>query len=219
MICFVIAMEKEAAPVLAQTEKKKERYICGKRVISGKIYGKKTAVVICGIGKVNAAVGAQIAIDRLKADKIINLGVAGGIKKDLEIGDIYGISAAVQYDFDLAAINGTAIGTLDEFKENYIPLNVKNLFPLKKLATGDRFNDSKDDFKLLTNVLNADIRDMEGGAIAQVCTHAKIEFYSFKAISDVYGRGSTAKQYMENTELCMSRFSERLKDIWGVICG
>ena len=212
-------MEKEAAPVLAHTAVKKDSLICGKRVIYGKLFGKKTAVIICGVGKVNAAMGAQIAIDRLNADKIINLGVAGGLRKELEIGDIYGISAAVQYDFDLTAINGTAIGTLDEFKENYIDLSVKELFPLKKLATGDRFNDSKDDYKLLTNVLNADIRDMEGGAIAQVCAHAKIEAYSFKAISDVYGRGSTAKQFQENTALCMSRLDGRLKDIWGVICG
>ncbi|MDE6356482.1 MAG: 5'-methylthioadenosine/S-adenosylhomocysteine nucleosidase [Clostridia bacterium] len=213
MICFVIAMDKEAQPVIAAMKDVKEQKICGKRVICGALYGKEAAIVVCGVGKVNAACGAQLAIDKLNATEIINLGVAGGLDSGLSVGEIYEISAAVQYDFDLTQLNGTQIGTLDECKENYLPLDICGVYPAKRLATGDRFNDSKADFKLLTEVLKADIRDMECGAVAQVCMHAKIPCRSFKIISDLAGSGSTTEQYLNNLSLCFKTLERELEKI------
>lgn len=214
MKCFVIAMDKEAAPVISSMKRVKERTYCGKRVISGTLFGKKTAVVVCGVGKVNAACGAQYAIDRLKAEAIINVGVAGGLHSGLKVGGIYEMTAAVQYDFDLTRLNGTQIGTLDECKENYIPLAICGKYPQKKLATGDRFNDSKADHKLLVTVLKADVRDMEGGAIAQVCMHAQKPCFIYKIISDIYGNGSTTEQYLKNLEVCFKTLESELKNIF-----
>lgn len=206
-------MEKEAAPLLEVMRIGRDIKFCGKRVITGEIYGVRCCMVICGVGKVNAAMGTQIAIDELGAEEIINVGVAGGLNDGVKVGEIYEISHAVQYDFDLTQLNGTPIGTLDECKENYIPLNPLSLYPLKKLATGDRFNDSKEDYRLLAEVLKADIRDMESGAIAQVCMHAKIKFRSYKAISDLAGSGSTTEQYLKNLTLCAETLKRELKNI------
>lgn len=206
-------MEKEAAPLLEVMRAERDIKCCGKRILTGEIYGVRCGIVICGVGKVNAAMGAQIAIDELGATSVINLGVAGGLNGGLKVGEIYGISHAVQYDFDLTQLNGTPIGTLDECKENYIPLTTPSLYPLKRLATGDRFNDSPADYKLLTEVLKADIRDMEGGAIAQVCMHAKVKFCAFKVISDLAGSGSTTEQYLKNLALCAKTLSNELKNI------
>ncbi len=219
MICFVIAMDKEAAPIISAMEHVKERKMSGKRVVLGTLFKKKVAIVICGVGKVNAACGAQIAIDKQKADKIVNIGVAGGLNKGVAVGEVYQISHAVQYDFDLSEINGTAIGTLDECTENYVPLNICGKYPAKRLATGDRFNDSKDDYKLLTKVLEADIRDMEGGAIAQACMHAKVKYYAYKIISDLAGSGSTTEQYLNNLTLCFETLKRELKNITDEIYG
>ena len=213
MKCFVIAMDKEAAPIIAATTIESDRKVCGKRVICGTQFGKSVAIVVCGVGKVNAACGAQLAIDRLGADAIINVGVAGGLNSGVKIGEIYGISAAVQYDFDLTQLNGTKIGTLDECKENYLKLNANTRYPLKKLATGDRFNDSKADFKLLTQELDADIRDMECGAIAQACMHAGVKCYSYKIISDLAVSGSTTEQYLNNLNLCFETLKRELENI------
>ncbi len=209
-------MDKEAAPVLSAMKRVKERKICGKRVISGTLFKQKTAIVICGVGKVNAACGAQLAIDKLKADTIINLGVAGGLNGNLAVGEICEISHAVQYDFDLTQLNGTQIGTLDECKENYIPLAICGKYPQKRLATGDRFNDSKADHKLLTSVLKADVRDMEGGAIAQVCMHAQKPCFIYKIISDIYGNGSTTQQYLSNLELCFKTLEREIENLFNV---
>ncbi len=209
-------MDKEAAPVIAAMKRIKERRICGKRVICGTLFGQKTAIVICGVGKVNAACGTQYAIDKLKADVLINVGVAGGLNRDLKVSELYEMSHAVQYDFDLTQLNGTQIGTLDECKENYIPLAICGKYPQKRLATGDRFNDSKTDYNLLTKVLKADVRDMEGGAIAQVCMHAQKPCFIYKIISDIYGNGSTTEQYLHNLSLCFKTLESELKNIFNV---
>ena len=206
-------MQKEAQPLIEAMQDLTEKTVYGKKIYSGKLFGSKAHVVICGIGKVNAACGAQYAISELNATELVNIGVAGGLNQSVKIGEIYAIEKAVQYDFDLAELNGTQIGTLDECKENYLPLSVDGGFPARKLATGDRFNDSIADFKLLTEALNADIRDMEGGAIAQVCMHAEVKFSAYKIISDLAGSGSTPEQYFKNLELCFNSLRANLKNV------
>lgn len=213
MKVFIIAMDKEAAPVIEKMTRVSEEKANNKRIVRGQLYGNETAIIVCGIGKVNAACGAQYAVDALAADEIINLGVAGGLNGGVEIGKIYGISHAVQYDFDLAALNGTKIGTLDECSENYLPLAPSSLYPLKKAGTGDRFNDSQADFKLLSEELGADIRDMELGAIVQSCMHAGVKCRSYKIISDLAGSGSTAEQYFSNLSLCFKTLENELYGI------
>lgn len=213
MISFVIAMENEAAPVIKHATDVQLKTANGKKVYFGKLFNKDISVVVCGVGKVNAACGAQYAVDCLHANKIVNLGVAGGLDENMRVADIYSIEKAVQYDFDLTDLNGTEIGTLDEFKENYMPAANESAYPLKRLATGDRFNDSPADYNLLKNVLKADIRDMEGAAIAQACIHAGIRFKSYKIISDIAGSGSTTEQYLNNLGLCFAKLEKELENI------
>ena len=43
----------------------------------------ETAVIVSGIGKVNAAASAQLAIATLGAEKVLNVGVAGGLDQKL----------------------------------------------------------------------------------------------------------------------------------------
>lgn len=213
MKCFVIAMKNEAEPVISAMRIEKDYIVCGKRVVCGILWGQSVAVVVCGVGKVNAASGAQYAIDCLGATTIINLGVAGGLNKTVEIGNMYAVSAVVQYDFDLVQLNGTKIGTLNECTENYLPLSVAEGFEVKKVATGDRFNDDPADYRLITEVLGADIREMELGAIAQVCMHAGVKCYSFKTISDLAGSGSTTEQFLENLNTCFISITNCLEKI------
>lgn len=206
-------MDKEAEPVIAKMTDVSEEKANNKRIVRGQLFGRNVCAVVCGVGKVNAACGTQYAIDALKADEIINIGVAGGLNASVKTGDIYGISRAVQYDFDLTQLNGTKTGTLDECSENYLPLTLTRTYPQRKLATGDRFNDSLKDYKLLTEELGADIRDMEGGAIAQVCMHAGVKCRSYKIISDLAGSGSTTEQYLSNLSLCFQTLSREIKNI------
>lgn len=206
-------MPKEADPIIGEMSVKKDMLICDKRVVLGTLFGKEVGVVVCGVGKVNAASGAQLAIDCLGATKIINIGVAGGLNSSVEVGKVYAVSEVVQYDYDVTQLNGTKIGTLNECTENYLPLVVPEGFETRRVATGDRFNDNPDDFLLLTRELGADIREMELGAIAQVCMHANLPCTSFKIISDLAGSGSTTDQYLKNLKICFVSLLDNLKNI------
>ena len=77
---------------------------------------------VSGIGKVNAAAATQKAICE-GATEIWNFGFAGGFDPSMNVGDIVAISAAVEYDFDLAKLNNTRVGQLNERNSPYIPLS------------------------------------------------------------------------------------------------
>lgn len=211
MKCFVIAMRGEAEPILRAMKNIVEK---SKNLYEGEMCGEKTAVVVSGVGKVNAAGATQFAIDLYSPSAVINTGVAGGLNARVEIGKIYSVERAVQYDFDLTQLNGTPMGTLDGYSEPYLPLASVENYPKRRLATGDRFNDDKADYKLLTEVLKADIRDMEGGAVAQICINNNVPCYSFKAISDIAGRGSTTEQFRQNLQLCYAELEREAENIF-----
>ena len=218
MIGVVIAMQSEAQILLDQMQNVSTQTVCGKNVYLGKAFEKDVALCICGVGKVNAAIGAQLVIDRFSVEKILNFGVAGGLNSTTELCQIYQIAKAVQFDFDLTQLNGTKMGTLDEYSENYLNLSTLPLsFPMKNLGTSDRFNDSKADYVLLTEELGADIRDMEGCAIVQTAICSALPVYSVKAISDVAGSGSTTEQFLVNKDKALQNLKDALADIFACL--
>jgi len=177
MKAFVIAMENEAAEVRPFLKEGDLLYVSG-------------------IGKVNAAAAAQKAIDA-GADEILNCGVAGGLDPEMEVGDVYEVSQAVEYDFDLTILNGTKLGTHNERATPYFDCRTTGKFPTRILATGDRFtNDERDVENPLA--LGATLKDMEGAAIAHVCELNGVPCRMLKCLSDVHGKGAMTGQYKDN---------------------
>ena len=197
-------------------------------------------LTVCGIGKVNAAAATQKAICE-GATEIWNAGLCGGFGDDIEVGDVFGVEKAVEYDFDLAELNGTRIGQLNEYDTPYFAMDrvvsgsgprssfsqsgqeTASPFPktqetaytllYRVLATGDHFNDSEADYALITKGLGASLRDMEGAAIAHVCRQNGIPCYSIKCVANVAGRGSMTGQYEVNKMKSLSRLSATMKEI------
>lgn len=218
MIGAVIAMQSEADILLSQMKIHRFLTVSGKQIHIGTAFGKEVAVCVCGVGKVNASLGTQLLVSKFDVNCLLNFGVAGGLNDGTKLCEIYQISHAVQFDFDLVQLNGTKMGTLNEYDEPYLPLNLLDLpFPLKKLGTADRFNDSLEDYKLLTQELGADIRDMEGGAIVQGALATKLPVYSFKGISDVAGSGSTTEQFLQNKDKALNNLQSVLADIFALL--
>ena len=218
MIGCVIAMDKEAEILLSQMEIEGVSSLFGKPVYTGKAFGKDILLVVSGEGKVNAAAGTCAAIAK-GADVVLNFGVAGGlVSEKTEISEIYLIDKTVQYDFDLVQISGKPMGTLPNEADNFLPCYCPDKldFARRTLGTGDRFNDSPVDHKLLIQ-LGCEVREMEGGAMAQVCKYAGVPFVSVKAISDVYGLGSTTEQYKKNCKLAILNLKAHLPEILGAL--
>ena len=213
MIGAVIALDSEAEALLSQMQIENTVIAHGKPVYRGKAFGKDVLLCVCGVGKVNAAAGTCAVLER-GADVVLNFGVAGGLCDKTQLAEVYLIEKAVQYDFDITQLEGGEIGTLDGETQNFLPLFMPDGldFPRRALGTGDRFNDSPADHALLLR-LGAHIRDMEGAAVAQVCKYAGVPCVSVKAISDVYGAGSTTEQFEKN----LTRASLNLKAYMHVI--
>lgn len=191
MRAFVIAMENEASEVRT-------------------ILKDDDRLYVSGVGKVNAAAATQKAIDA-GADEIVNCGVAGGLDLEMNVGDVYEISQALEYDFDLTILNGTKLGTHNERSTPYFDCSTTGKFPTRILATGDRFtNDEKDVLDPLS--LGATVKDMEGAAIAHVCELNKIPCRMLKCISDVHGKGDMTGQYKDNLAKALGCLREALTD-------
>ncbi len=191
---FVIAMECEAAAVRPHLK------------VDDKLY-------VCGIGKVNAAAATMQAI-KDGATEVWNAGLCGGFGEKVEVGGVYIVDKAVEYDFDLAKLNGTRVGQLNEYDTPYLPFHtlISHSSSLT-LATGDHFNDREDDYDLITKELGASLRDMEGAAIAHVCLKMNVPCFSMKCVTNVAGRGSMTGQYEQNKEKCLCRLSAALKEL------
>ena len=69
--------------------------------LEGKLNNTEVVIVRSGIGKVNAAICAQILCDCFKVTHIINTGVAGSLKNEINIGDIVVSLDALHHDVDV----------------------------------------------------------------------------------------------------------------------
>lgn len=210
MLYILAAMQKEADALLAKAEIRKEFTQFGKKLWEGETCGVPFTLIVTGVGKTNAAASAMLAIAR-GADRLLNIGVAGGITPRAKIGSLWQIDRAAQYDFDLSAINGTPVGTLDEYQTPYFPLRTGGKFPTATLATADSFASGQDDMALLDS-LGADVRDMEGAAIAHIAYAAGVPCTMFKSISD-NAREESVREYRENMLIALGALSDNMREI------
>lgn len=66
----------------------------------GILKGKEAVVVRSGIGKVNAAICTQILADHYHVTAVINTGIAGSLKNEINIGDVVLSTDTVHHDMD-----------------------------------------------------------------------------------------------------------------------
>lgn len=162
---------------------------------TGKINIKNIVLVKCGVGKVNAARTTQILTDKFNVKSIINVGSAGGLNNNLEIGDIVIAKELVQHDFDITPFGhekGYITDTGKFFKCDEKLINIfKNIkiegikITTGIIASGDIFCTDVYMKEKIRDKFNADCCEMEGAAIAQVCYLNKIPFLVIRAISDI----------------------------------
>ena len=105
-IAILSAMAEENASLITQMSEVESIEIGGRHYHQGKLWGTDVVVVFSHWGKVAAASTATVLIDRFKVSEIIFTGVAGGIDRTLNIGDIVIASDLYQHDMDARPIIG-----------------------------------------------------------------------------------------------------------------
>ena len=163
----------------------------------------------CGIGKVNAALGAQRMINEFRPDVIISSGCAGGNGDDINIQDVIVGSEVTYHDVYCGkAIDETTVyGQVQGLPVRYTPdpYLLEKAFNLQTssinlhqglIVTGDWFVDTKEKMRsIIDKFPEAKAVDMESCAIAQTCYINQVPFISFRVISDIPLRDTDASQY------------------------
>ncbi|GMO62522.1 MAG: 5'-methylthioadenosine/S-adenosylhomocysteine nucleosidase [Termitinemataceae bacterium] len=217
MIGIIGAMKEEVEILQSLMQDIKIEDAGSFRFICGTICKKNIVLLQCGIGKVNAAVGCALLIERYGMDFIVNTGCAGGVNPQNEValnfGDVVLSDSLVQHDFDLSAFGrpigqvpdlphpfiadkkliGMAASAIDQLKkENVLPKNLSYVSGL--IASGDAF--------MCEPLRIANVRkifpsvralEMEGASIAQTCTLFNVPFIIIRAMSDIAGEESPLK--------------------------
>lgn len=194
MIGIIVAMEKEMQALYIENAKKESHG--GITFTRGTVGGKEVVAAVCGIGKVFAAICTQTMLLVYAPELIINCGVAGSLSEKLHVFDIAVAKGAVQYDMDTTPL-GDPRGLISGLDIVEMPtdaaLSEKLLAAAENLglsahagliATGDRFCASAADKDAILKDFPAIACEMEGGAVAQVCTASHVPFCLFRAISD-----------------------------------
>ena len=104
MLGIIGAMENEVAILKDMMTDVKIIDKASMEFYCGKLGGKEVVIVQSGIGKVNAAVCAQILIDVFNVSGIVNTGVAGSLRNEINIGDIVISSDAVEHDMNVMSL-------------------------------------------------------------------------------------------------------------------
>ena len=165
----------------------------------------------CGIGKVNAAIGASEMIRKHQPDVIISSGCAGGNGNDINVQDVV-VGKEVSYHdvycgtaIDNTTIYGQVQGMPARYQADAMLLEKARSLSLTTshislheglIVTGDWFVDSKDKMRsIIEKFPEAKAVDMESAAIAQTCHIYKVPFISFRVISDIPLRDTDASMY------------------------
>jgi len=184
---------------------------------SGSFASSPVVIAASGIGKVNAAMAATLAIDRFQPAVVLFTGVAGSLDGALQIGDVVIGERVAHHDTGVLEPDG-----LHLYQSGHVPFvnptedigfapspellaAARRSIPDAELspvlgrrpdvvfgtiATCDQFIHSETDRIRLRTMLGARAIEMEGAAVAQVADRFGIDHLVIRAVSDLAGKES-----------------------------
>lgn len=171
----------------------------GMTFYEGELEDVPVVVVVCGVGKVNAALCVQILCDCFNVTHVVNTGVAGSLCAELDIGDFVISNNAMYHDFDCHVLNPDYIvGQVPGLSVRAFPAD-QQLAELAfaaaeqvyagharvgAVASGDQFVCQKEKKEQIIADTGALCTEMEGAAIAHAAWRNGIPFVVIRAISD-----------------------------------
>lgn len=211
-IGIIFAMQEELIELKNYLHINKEKKIYDLIFYEATLNNQNIILTESGIGKTNAARTTQILIDYYKPEAIFNIGVAGGIAKNLKVGDIIISTSLVQHDFDITAF---------DHPKGYIP-NIGNTIPIDNnllnttktildtnnisykegvIASGDIFCTKESMATKINTQFNALCVEMEGASIAQTAYLSKTPCLVIRSISDCPDNNNkvTYEEFLENS--------------------
>ena len=205
MIGIIGAMEEEVAVLKQDMTVEETSEYASMQFYKGVLCGRDVVIVRSGIGKVNAAICAQVLVDKFGVDILINTGIAGSLDATVDIGDMVISTDLVQHDMD-ATIFGDPLGQvprMDTFSFPADPVLVGKAIAANeeanpdiktftgRIVSGDQFVSSAEVKDKLVQNFGARCTEMEGAAIAHAAYLNKVSCVIIRAISDKADNSAT----------------------------
>lgn len=197
-IGIIGAMEEEVAILKEKMSEVTVLEKAGMEFFKGILGGQQVVIVRSGIGKVNAGICTQILADVFQVNAVINTGIAGSLKAEINIGDIVLSTDTMQHDVDAREF-GYEIGQVprmdtrtfsadDRLRETALQVCRKVNPEIQvfegRVASGDQFVADKETKEKIIANTQAYCTEMEGAAIGQAAYLNGIPYLVIRAISD-----------------------------------
>jgi adenosylhomocysteine nucleosidase len=208
-LAILSALAEEQAGLLEQLRGAHCTRHAGRDFWQGQYQGVPVVLALSRIGKVAAATTAAALIERFGVSAIVFTGVAGGVGRGVQVGDVVLGAGYVQHDMDASPL----------FPRYQIPLSGHSVLPADAvlldalrvacgqglqglqhagrvpvlhqglIASGDRFVNGLEETRSIVAALQAQGHEplaveMEGAAVAQVCLDYGLPFAAVRTISD-----------------------------------
>lgn len=205
-IGIIIAMDKEFQRIKALLADTEETVRNGRVYVTGNMGDNTLIMHQCGIGKVNAAIGATDMINAFAPDVVISTGVSGGADTNLNVQEVVASTQTCYHDAycGTEVEYGQILGLPARFDsdatliEKAMSVDCGTKINKGLIVTGDWFVDSREKMSsIIANFPDAMAVDMESAAIAHVCHQYKVPFISFRIISDIPLKDNKAQQYFD----------------------
>ena len=191
------AMTVEVETLKERMQDKTVTMRAGMEFCQGTLLGLPAVVVQCGVGKVNAAMCAQILCACFGVTHLVNSGIAGSLCAELDIGDLVVSQDAMYHDFDcthfgyemgrVPGMDGVAFPA-DETLVGFAFAAAEAVNPghtrIGRVASGDLFVAEKAAKETIIEKTHALCTEMEGAAIAHTACRNGVPFVILRAISD-----------------------------------
>ncbi len=197
-IGIIGAMEEEVAALREKLSDVQMLRKASMDFYAGTLHGKEVVVVRSGIGKVNAGICTQILADVYEVDAVINTGIAGSLKAEINIGDIVLSADTLQHDMDATGF-GYEPGVIPRMETSCFVADQELLAAAKaackeavpeiqvftgRVVSGDQFISDRQVKERIAEKFDGMCTEMEGAAIAQAAYLNQIPFVIIRAISD-----------------------------------
>lgn len=223
-IGIIGAMAQEVGILVGQLDNAERYEHAGFVFHTGMRHGLEVVILQSGIGKVNAAVGTAILLERHHPDAIINTGSAGGFASDLNIGDVIISDEVRHHDVD-AVVFGYEIGQVPGMPAAYladVQLRAIARQAIKEvgevnvreglIATGDAFmSDPAHVAATQAQFPSMLAVEMEAAAIAQTCHLYQCPFVVIRALSDIPGNDDNHLSFEQFLDIAAAH-SSRMVD-------
>ena len=226
-IGIISAMDTELKLLLENAQIDHVDHIGNRDYYVGELCGVPVVLQRLGIGKVRAASGTATLLDRYDVSEVIFTGVAGGVSDETEVLDIVVATDLLQHDYGVISNDGF-VWTGAQLETDAVYLCDEELVEMAwesavevlgedhvftgTVVSGDQFVSSAAYVKKLQEDFDAMACEMEGAAVAIVCSEYGVPFVVIRSMSDK-ADGKAVKTYENFMDIAADHSSKIVMDM------